>query len=78
MNEYVGVHTVREVARVTALHRVALTFEAVKAFVEKLEAEKATSTTKAPAASGVSHGAATGLLGKAFVPVGGPGRGQRG
>jgi|GEM_PF-1197178 len=41
MNEYIGVNTVREVARVTTLHRVALTSEAVKALVEKLEAEKA-------------------------------------
>ena len=41
MNEYVGVNTVREVARVTTLHRVPLTSEAVKGLVEKLEAEKA-------------------------------------
>lgn len=41
MNEYVGVNTVREVARVTTLHRVALTSEAVKGLVEKLEADKA-------------------------------------
>ena len=41
MNEYVGENTVREVARVTSLHRVPLTSEAVKGLVEKLEAEKA-------------------------------------
>jgi hypothetical protein len=52
MNEYIGANTVREVARVTTLHRVPLTSEAVKGLVEKLEAEKAateagaTTTTK--------------------------------
>lgn len=78
MNEYVGVHTVREVARVTALHRVALTFDAVKAFVEKLEAEKAAAPPKtSTAASAAGNATATGLLGKASVPVVGSGRGPR-
>jgi hypothetical protein len=78
MNEYVGVHTVREVARVTALHRVALTSLAVKEFVVKLEAEKAAgrSTTQAPGGD-AGVGAAPMMLGKAFVPVAGPGRGPR-
>jgi hypothetical protein len=51
MNEYVGIHTVREVARVTTLHRVALTSEAVKGLVEKLEAEKAEKAEKAEASA---------------------------
>ncbi len=44
MNEYVGVNTVREVARVTTLHKVPLESAAVKALVEKLEAEKEASS----------------------------------
>lgn len=50
MNEYVGVNTVREVARVTSLHRTPLKSEAVKGLVEKLEADKAAVAEKAAAA----------------------------
>ncbi len=41
MNEYIGINTVREVASVTARNGVSLTSDAVKAFVERLEQEKA-------------------------------------
>jgi hypothetical protein len=40
MNEYIGAATVREVARITTVENVPLTSEAVKAFVERLEARK--------------------------------------
>jgi hypothetical protein len=52
MNEYIGVNTVREVARVTTLHKVPLESGAVKALVEKLEAEKAAAEAASPTGPG--------------------------
>jgi len=51
MNEYIGVNTVKEVAQQTARQGVALTSDAVKAFVERIEADKAAAAGDAPAAA---------------------------